>query len=87
MVVSFTTVVAVAAVAAVDDRDRVRWRLMEVAALDGGHTTTSRHSKRATQQENKRATQGEATQQPAHLLLRRHYNMWCCHLSRRQGIT
>jgi hypothetical protein len=39
--------VAVAVVVAVDDRDRWQWCLMVTVALDGGHTTTSRRSKRA----------------------------------------
>jgi hypothetical protein len=60
---------------------------MVVAALDGGCATTSWRSKRVAQRENKRATQGEATHQPAHLLPCRHYNMQRCHLSRRHGIT
>jgi hypothetical protein len=47
--------VAVAAVAADDNRDRWWWRLMAAAALDGCHATASRHSKRATQQHDKRA--------------------------------
>ncbi len=39
------------------------------------------------QQEDKRAVQGEATQQPAHVLSHHHYNMQRCHLSRCHGIT
>jgi hypothetical protein len=61
-------------------KDRLRWRLMAAAALDGGHTTTSQCSKRVAQQEDKRATQREAMQQPAHLPLHRHYDMRHCHL-------
>jgi hypothetical protein len=49
------------AVAAMDDRDRWRWCLMAVAALDGGHTTTSWCSMRAAQQEDKRVALGNAT--------------------------
>jgi hypothetical protein len=41
--------VAAASVVAVDDRDRWQWHLMAMAAFDGGHATTSRHSKRAAQ--------------------------------------
>jgi hypothetical protein len=41
--------VAAMAMAAVDDRDLCWWCLMALAALDGGHNTTSRHSKRAAQ--------------------------------------
>jgi hypothetical protein len=40
---------AAVAVAAVDDRDHWRWCLMASAAFNGGHATTSRHSKRAAQ--------------------------------------
>jgi hypothetical protein len=58
---------AAAAVAAVDDRDRWRWRLMVAAALDGGNATISRSSETAAQIEDKRAAQGEATQQLAYL--------------------
>jgi hypothetical protein len=36
----------VAALVAVEDRDRWWWRLMAEVALDGGHATTSRCSKR-----------------------------------------
>ncbi len=54
-----------AAMAAVDDRDRWRWLLMVVVALDIGHATTSRRSKRVAEQEDKRSVQGEATQQSA----------------------
>ena len=36
-----------AAVAAVDDRDQWQWGLMATAAVDRGHPTTSRRSKRA----------------------------------------
>ncbi len=36
----------VAAVAAVDDSDRWRWGVMATVALDGGHATISRRSKR-----------------------------------------
>ncbi len=45
---------AAAVVAAVDDRDQWHWSLMAAAALDGCHTTTSQHSERAAQQEDKR---------------------------------
>ncbi len=58
MTVSWTTVVVVAAMVAhtvvavgevvvVYNRDWWQWCLMAVAALDGGHATTSRRSKRA----------------------------------------
>jgi hypothetical protein len=63
---------AVAAVAAVDNRDRWQRRLMAEAALDRGHATTSWHSNRAAQQEDKRAVQGEAKQQPTILPPHRH---------------
>ncbi len=78
---------AVVVVVAVDDRDQWRWHLMAATAFDGGHATTSRHSKRAAQQENKRAAQGEAMQQPANLPLCHHFDMQHCHLSCRHGIT
>ncbi len=79
--------VAAAAVAAVDYRDQWRWRLMAAAALGGGHTTTSWRSKRVAQQKNKRAAQGEATQQPANLPPRRRFNMRHCHLLCCHGVT
>ncbi len=49
--------------------------MMAVTTLDGGHATTSRCSERAAQQENKRAAQKVATQQPTNLLLRPHFDM------------
>jgi hypothetical protein len=55
-------VAAVVAVAAMDNRERWQWRWMAAAALDRVLATTSWCSKRAAQQENKRAAQGEATQ-------------------------
>jgi hypothetical protein len=80
--------VAAAAVVAVDDyRNRWRWCLMAAAALSRGHSTISRHSKRAAQQKNKKAAQGEATQQPANLLPHCCFDVQCCHLLRRNGIT
>ncbi len=63
---------AAVAVVAVDDRDRWQWDLMAVAALSRGHVTTSQHSKGVAQQEDKRAAQGEAMQQPANLPPRLH---------------
>jgi hypothetical protein len=73
--------VAAAAVVAVHNRDRWRWNLIAVAALDGGHATTSQRSERVAQQVDKRVVQGEAMQQSANLPLRCHYNMRHCHLS------
>ncbi len=67
--------VAAAAMAVADDRDRWQWHWMAMAALDGGHATTSRCSERAAQQENKRAVQGVATQQPVNLSPRRHFDV------------
>ncbi len=72
---------------AVEDIDRWQWGLMATAALDGGQKTTSWRNDRAAQQEDKRAVQGEAMQQPTKLPLHCHYDMWCCHLSCRHGVT
>jgi hypothetical protein len=80
-------VAAVAVVAAVGNRDQWQWRLMTAATLGGGHATTSWCSKRAAQQENKRLAQGEAMQQPANLLPRRHFDMQHCHLLRCHGVS
>ncbi len=51
----------------VEDRDQCRWHLMAMLALDGGHATTSWHSKRVAKQEDKRVAQGDAMQQQAFL--------------------
>jgi hypothetical protein len=82
-------VAAAVIVVEVEDRDRGRWclMLMAVAVLDGGHATTSPHSKRVVQKEDKKEAQGEATQQPANLPLQCHCNMWRCHLLHRHGVT
>jgi hypothetical protein len=44
-------------------------------------------SKRVAKQKNKRAAQGEATQQPANLTPCRHFDMRGCHLLHRHGVT
>jgi hypothetical protein len=76
----------VAAVAAVDNSVWWWWHLMVVAAFGGGHATTSWRSERAAQQENKRAVQAEASQQPANLWPCCHFDMRHCRLSRRHGV-
>ncbi len=80
-------VAAAAAVPVADNKDRRQWCLMAVAALHGGHATTNWCSKRAAKQEDKRAAQGEAMQQPANLLPCCHYDMQHCHLPHHHGIT
>jgi hypothetical protein len=79
--------VAAVTVAAVGNKDRWWWRLIAAAALDQGHATTCQHSKRVAQQEDERAVQGEAMQQPAYLPPHCHYDMQRCFLSHRHSIT
>jgi hypothetical protein len=57
---------------------------MAAAALDEVHATTSRPSERGAQQEDKRAAQGETTQQLAQhrLFPHRHRDTWRCPLLR-----
>ncbi len=78
---------AAAAVAAMDYRDWWQWCLMAAAALGRGLATASWHSERVAQQKNKRATQGEATQQPANLPPCRCFDMQHCHLLCPHGVT
>jgi hypothetical protein len=70
---------AAAEVVVVEVRDRWQLCLMVVAALNRGHAKVSPHNERVIQKEDKRATQGEAMQQPANLLLQCHCDIWCFH--------